>query len=96
MPYADPDKRREFHRRYKRKWRALRAKISPLEGFKVYVCPRFPGLGVGLAQFVGGFLITNRPDVQAQVERHPEFGKFIFPLLMDLALAPTETEDEDD
>ena len=59
VPYADPEKRRQFQRQYKRKWRKTQKKINPFRGFKAYVCPRFPGLGVGLAHFDGGFLITN-------------------------------------
>ncbi len=83
MPYKDPEKRRQFQREYKRRQRQAFKKIKPFLGFRAYVCPRFPGLGVGLAHFDGGFLITNRPAVQAQVERHPEFGVHIFRLALD-------------
>jgi len=92
MPYADPERRRQFHREYKRRWRKAQEKINPIRGFKVYVCPRFPGLNVGLANFDGGFLITNRPDVQAQVERHPEYGRCIFSVALDLSGSLTEDE----
>ena len=44
--------------------------------------------------FDNGFLITNDPGIQAEVERHREFGKFIFPLSLDLTCTPTEDEDE--
>lgn len=92
MPYKDPEKRRQFQREYKRKWRKDQKKINPLRAFKAYVCPRFPGVSVGLASFVGGFLITDRPAVQRQIERNPEFGVHIFPLALDLTLTTTEEE----
>jgi hypothetical protein len=84
VPYKDPEKRRQFQKEYKRKWRAAQAKNHPFKGVKVYLCARFPSLNVGLASFDGGFLITGRRDVQLQVERHPEFGRFIIPLAVDL------------
>jgi len=94
MPYADPEKRRDFQRRYKKKWRAKQAKIHPLLGFKIYICPRFPFFRLARVCFDNGFLITSDVAVQAQVEAHHEFGKFIFPLAMDLTCTPTEDEDE--
>ena len=98
MPYADPERRRRFQQKYKRAWRRRQAaKINPLWAFKVYVCPRFPFLRVGRAQFDAGFLITDRFEVQAEVEQHPEFGKFIFPLAIDLDLvSPLMDHDEDE
>jgi hypothetical protein len=87
LPYADVEKRRKFQRRYKKAWRRRQAaKVNPLRAVKIYVCPRFPFLRVGRAQFDGGFLITDRFEVQVEVEQHPEFGKFIFPIALDLDL----------
>lgn len=83
MPFKDAEARRAYQRQYKRRQRQIQRKIKPFLGFRAYVCPRFPGLGVGLANFQGGFLITNRIDVQRQVERHPEFGVHIFRLALD-------------
>jgi hypothetical protein len=94
VPYKDPERRRQFHREYKRKWRKAQEKINPLRGFKIYVCVRFPQLRVGRDQFRDSFLITDNPEVQAQVEEHREFGKLIFPLAMDLTCTPREEEDE--
>ncbi len=96
MPYADVERRRKFQREYKRKWRARQGKINPLLGFKIYVCPRFPRLPVGLGHFFdGGFLITNREDVQRIVEAHPEFARHIFPVAVDLDLVgPLMGEEE--
>ena len=94
MPYADPEKRRDFQRRYKKKWRAKQAKIHPLLGFKIYICPRFPYLRVGREQFRDGFLITDDRAVQAEVERHQEFGRFVFPLSLDLSGPIIEDEEE--
>ncbi len=93
MPYADPERRRQFHRRYKRKLRKAKRKNLPFEEIRVYLCNRFPGLNVGLASFDAGFLITGRRDIQAQVERHPEYGRHIFPLALDLT---PQIEDEDE
>ena len=92
MPYADPEKRRQFQREYKRAWRERQKKINPLRGFKIYVCPRFPYLRVARDCFYNGFLVTNDPEVQAQVEAHREFGRFIFPLALDLNCTPREDE----
>jgi len=92
MPYADPEKRRDFQRRYKKKWRAKQTKIHPLQGFKIYICPRFPYLWVGQSQFNGGFLITDSAKVQAEVERHHSFAKFVFPLSIDLSGPSIEDE----
>jgi hypothetical protein len=92
MPYADPETRRDFQRRYKKKWRAKQTKIHPLQGFKVYICPRFPFFRLRWEQFNNGFLITDKPEVQAEVERHHEFGKFIFPIALDLSGPSVEDE----
>jgi hypothetical protein len=85
MPYADPEKRRDFQRRYTKKWRANPAKIHPFLGFKIYICPRFPFFRLARVCFDNGFLITNDLAVQAAVERHHEFGRFIFPISLDLS-----------
>ena len=94
MPFADPEQRRRYNTRYKQRWRKARAKIHPLLGFKIYVCVRFPQLRVGRDQFRDSFLITDNREVQAQVEGHPDFGKFIFPLALDLTNPQEKEEDE--
>lgn len=98
MPYADVEKRRRFQQKYKRAWRRRQAaKINPLRGFKIYICPRFPHLRVGRAQFDAGFLITDRYEIQVEVEQHPEFTKHIFPLKIDLDLVtPLMGHDDDE
>jgi hypothetical protein len=85
VPYADPEKRRQFQRQYKRKRRKAQEKINPLRGFRVYICPRFPFLWAGKGQFNCGFLITDNPEIQSQVERYSEFARHIFPLALDLS-----------
>ena len=95
MPYADPERRRQFQREYKRKWRKAQEKINPLRGFKIYICPRFPHLRVGRDQFRDSFLITANPWTQAQVEAHPEFAVNIFPLALNLELTCVPTDDEE-
>ena len=94
MPYADPEKRRQFQREYKRQRRRAQEVVNPLLGFKIYICPRFPFLWMTREQFNGGFLITNNPETQAEVEAHSEFARHIFPLLIDITCTPTEDEDE--
>ncbi len=94
MPFSDPEKRRQYNTRYKQRVRKARAKIHPLLGFKIYICPRFPNLRMARVCFDNGFLITNDTGIQAEVERHREFGKFIFPLSLDLTCTPREEEDE--
>ena len=94
MPFKNPAKRRRYHREYKRDWRKRQA--HPLKAFKVYICPRFPGLRVGQGYFEGGFLITDNPDIQAQVEGSREFGKFIFRLALDVSTCRKEDEPEEE
>jgi len=95
MPYKDPTVRREFQRRYKRSWRAKQAKINPLRAFKIYLCLRLPNLRMAGASFRDSFLITSDNKIQSQVERHPGFGKFIFPLALDLDLTTPVVEEEE-
>jgi hypothetical protein len=93
MPYADPEKRRQFHKQYKRRWRRAQEKIDPLRGVRIYLCLRFPGLHIpGTTSFYNGFLITDDPQVQAQVEAHELFAKHIFPLALDLTCTPKGDE----
>jgi hypothetical protein len=94
MPYADPEKRRQFQREYKAKWRKKQEKINQLRAFKVYVCPKFPFLWVARQQFVSGFLVTDDATVMAAVEAHQGFGKCIFPLLIDYSCGFMEGEGE--
>jgi hypothetical protein len=98
MPYKDPEKRRACSRESKRRSRAQEAKIAPLQEFKIYLCVRFPNLPV--APMAGGsfrdsFLITNRPEIQAKVEAHVEFGRNIFPLALELTLTEPPTDDDE-
>jgi hypothetical protein len=94
LPYKNPEKRRQFDREYKQKIRKAQGKISPLRAFKIYLCVRFPNLHLpGGTYFYNGFLITDDPTVQAQAERHPEFGRHIFPLALDLEPTWFPTED---
>jgi len=94
MPYKDPEKRRQYNTQYKQRWRKKKAKNQP--GVRIFICPRFPGLRVGLAFFDNGFLITSRNDVIEQVLRHHEYMRFIFPVALDLDLIPAPTIDEDE
>jgi len=93
VPYKDPAVRKEFHRRYKREWRALRA--NPLKKFRAYICPRYPHIAIAGDRFIGGFLVTNSPAVQAAVEQSPDFFRFIFPLRLDFSGPTMEMEEED-
>ena len=95
MPYADPERRRQFQREYKRKRRKTQENINPLRAFRIFICPRFPYLRLGRTSFENGFLITDNTEVQAQVKSHPEFGKIIFPLALDLTCTPTEDEEDE-
>jgi len=94
MPYKDVERRRQFQREYKRKWRKAQEKINPLRMFKIYICLRWPHLWVGRDQFRDSFLITDNRELQAQIEAHPAFAKFVFPLALDLTCTPTEEDDD--
>jgi hypothetical protein len=94
VPYKDPERRRQFQKEYKRKWRKAQEKINPLRAFTVYICPRFPFLWMTKEQFVNGLLVTSSRATQIEIEAHRDFGKFIFPLLIDITCTPTEDEDE--
>ncbi len=95
MPYANVERRRQFQREYKRKWRARRTKIHPLLGFQIYLCTRFPNLHVGGTSFHNGFLITNDATVQADVEKHDLFWKDIFPLALNFEITPRDPDEEE-
>jgi hypothetical protein len=92
VPYADVERRRQFHREYKRRMRQAQGKQSPLREFKIFVCTRFPTLSVGGTTFYNGFLITDDPTVQDQVRRHQLFGRAIFPLALDLSVTPIKED----
>ena len=80
MPYKDPEKRRRFHKEYKRRWRRAQEIIDPLRGVRIYLCVRFPTLHIpGATSSFNSFLITGDPQIQAQVEEHPEYAVTIFP-----------------
>ena len=95
MPYGDPERRRQFQREYKRKWRKAREKIHPLRFFKIFVCTRFPTLHIAGTSFFNSFLITDDPEVQARVEAHELFAKSIFPLALDLSCSPAKDEEDE-
>lgn len=93
MPYKDPEKRRTFHREYKRRRRAELA--HPLTKFRVYICPQIPFLRVGPGiSFENGFFVTDCPESQNMVEANREFGRHIFPLALDLTRTSTEDDSE--
>jgi hypothetical protein len=81
-------------RQYMRKRREKQAE-NPLSAFKIYICVRFPNMRAGnRAFFQDGFLITAHNEIKGQVERHPGFGRYIFPLALDLSCRPPADEDE--
>jgi hypothetical protein len=45
-------------------------------------------------QFVNGLLVTSSRATQIEIERHRDFGKFIFPLSIDLSGPIIEDVDE--
>lgn len=95
MPYADPERRRQFQREYKRKIRIALGKNSPLKEFRIYLCQKYPNMHIpGGGCFYQGFLITDDPTVQARVQGHELFGKDIFPLALDLSVN-SKREDEE-
>ena len=98
MPYKDPARRKEFQREYKARWRKKQEIINPLRAFKVYICIQYPFLWVGPVgrqkQFVSGFLVTDDATVIRAVEKHEAFGRFIFPLSIDLT-GPTVVDDDE-
>ena len=95
MTYADPERRRQFQREYKRKWRKAQEKINPLRAFKIYLCLKLPNLRMPGASFRDCFLITCDPEIQGRVERHPGFGKFIFSLALSSDLTTPVVDEEE-
>ena len=91
MPYKNLAIRKEFQRRYKREWRA---RANSLKKFRAYICPRYPNISICGGKFIGGFLVTNSPEVQAAVERSPDFFQVIFPLRLDFSRLTLKKEDE--
>jgi hypothetical protein len=78
MPYKDPERRREYHRQYKRRQREGLSNPGKTL-IKCYLCLDFPDvvLGGGLA-FKNGFYLTNNPEYQAIIERHEYYGRHIW------------------
>jgi hypothetical protein len=80
LPYKDPERRREYDRRYKREKRrvASRSGSKPTE-VRAYICHRHPHFRLpGGVSFHEGLLVTADPAVQEAVEQSPEFGQVIF------------------
>ena len=81
MPYADPEKRREFDRERKRRQRA-EAGVStrnPAQMVKGYICLQVPQLRLpGGISFRHGFFVTADPKQQAMIEGDPAYGTDIF------------------
>lgn len=93
MPYKDPERRRQFHREYKKQWRRKQPNSSGQ--FKAYICPHNPCLRVGPGLvFENGFLVTNRRDAQAMIEGHAAFGRHIFKIALDFSALPADMETE--
>jgi hypothetical protein len=89
VPYRDKERRRAYNTAYQRR---RRAKLHP--EVRVFICPKFPFLRLGIACFDAGWLVTSQPAVINEVIGHREFMRFIFPLA--LARSSTATEDEDE
>jgi hypothetical protein len=93
MPFKNPAKRRQYHRTYKRMWRQRTA--HPLSKFRVFICPHIPFLRVGPGiSFENGLLVTDCPESHRMVEVHSEFGRRIFPLVIDRTSLPTKDDAE--
>lgn len=92
MPYKDPMERKNYQREYKRRWRLARE--HPFRKFRVYISPRYPSLRLGPElDFVGGFLVTDKLEAQARIERHPEFMRHVFKIAMDFSSPFLEDEE---
>jgi hypothetical protein len=87
VPYSNVERRRQFQREYKRKWRAKQAKIQPMAAFRIYFCQRYPTLHIsGAGTFFNSFLISNDREAQRMIEAHDLFGVHIFCLALNLDL----------
>jgi hypothetical protein len=77
MPFKDPEKRREYHRQYKRRQRE--GLSNPGETVtKCYLCPDIPDLVLQLRAFKNGFYISANREDQAIIEGHQYYGWHIF------------------
>jgi hypothetical protein len=93
VPYADVERRRRFHREYKRRLRQAKGKLSPLLSFMVFISMRYPNLSLGGgAYFRDGFMVTDDLESQKAVRSHPEFLKTIFPLAIDIGVTPIKED----
>jgi hypothetical protein len=87
----DPDRRREFHREYKQRWRQKQGQSTG--HFKAYICPHNPFLRVGPGlSFENGFLVTNNREAQIMIEGHSAFGRHIFKIALDSSAMPVDME----
>ncbi len=80
MPYKDPERRREYDRRYKQERRRAASRCAPRPAeVRAYLCHRHPNFRLpGGISFHEGILVTADPAVQDVVEESPEFGQVIF------------------
>ena len=96
MPYADPEKRKQYNTQYKQRWRKAKRGNQPLKEVRIFICTKWPSLNLGLAYFEGGFLATSSNDVIEKVLQDPAYMRFIFPISVDWDLVPAPMAEEDE
>jgi hypothetical protein len=86
MPFADPEKRKIYHRAYQRRRRAqqgLTSNPDQTPQAKAYICWRHPQLRLPGIAFKNGLYVTARIEEQAQIERGPLYGSDVFAWRLD-------------
>jgi hypothetical protein len=95
MPFKDPERRKAYNTAYQRQ-RRRRAGLH-VDGFRCYVCPRFPHLRLDLdISFDQALLVTDDPEVQDLIESSPDFWREIFPLALDYGCLPILEKEENE
>ncbi len=83
MPYADPEKRNEYNRNYRRWWRRRKRLGEQDRGLMIYMMwglnfsIQIPGQGKLL--FNKNFHVTENQAEITAIENHPLFGREYFP-----------------
>jgi hypothetical protein len=76
VPYKDPEARRDYQRRYKRRQKQLREAQTKVTR-RAYLCTRWPNLKLGSIQFRDCFYVTSDWEMQQTIESSELWGTYI-------------------
>jgi hypothetical protein len=80
MPYKDPEKKRKYHREYRRRQRDREGLTSPnqTQVVKAYICWGMPNFRLPGIAFKNCLFVTANPEEQARIEADELYGVDVF------------------